>query len=658
MLQNGLLYRRPDKGSNDSPRRVIPACETFDRIVQVHHELGHAGYKRTHSAIHQRYYGISQPEVAWLVARCQTCLLNRGNKSKGPLKPIISNAILEWVQIDLINMRHEPDGQYKWILHVVDHFSKYTCLFALKSKRAVEVADEIATLLSFFEPPKIMQCDNGREFKGVLLVLLKEYGIRVVNGCPRNPSTQGLVEQANGTIKMKLRCWMHDNNSPVWHLSLPRIALAMNLSTHGATGKMPYEIMFGRKPRWEDSTKNKECGSGSSDHIEDEVINGTTDSDTASPDEIVHIGEYMNDYTFDFDIPNSIALSTVQENINNTSQDHRPTLTPRPAILSETSTLVLLPVGPPPPIPPRPAVSLSSNTLLLHSHSDSSTSTILSTPTLQQRPIDSVAPTPLPLSLHRSSSPLSTPPESPVLSENQHPSAETETNSNHIQFTELEKQIQQRNVKVRMQMQKKHRKQHIIEQFVPDDLVTLKIPREDRAATDNLRIFCRVIAELRPNRYQLLTKHGILQNCYPTKELLRIPEQARESVDAQIPPLAHATTGIAKPISLHAASAKESHSTRIGISCNCKDKCTGRCRCKKNQVQCSVHCHSDEHNCGNLAPLRTRTELALVERQQETEAEKNTTVSTRPVQASVLQRKRRLSTSENSGRRVRQRRKQ
>jgi len=131
---------------------------------------------------------------------------------------------------------------------VVDHFSKDTCLFTLKSKHAVEVADGIATLLSFFEPPKIMQRDNEREFKGVLLVLLKEYGIHVVNGCPRNPSTQGLVEQANVTIEMKLRCRMHDNNSAVWHLSLPRIALAMNLSTHCATGKVPYEIMCEWKP--------------------------------------------------------------------------------------------------------------------------------------------------------------------------------------------------------------------------------------------------------------------------------------------------------------------------------------------------------------------------------------------------------------------------
>jgi hypothetical protein len=78
-------------------------------------------------------------------------------------------------------MRHAPDGQFKWILHFIDHFSKFSCLAALKSKLAVEVADAIAIWVGQFEPPAILQCDNGREFKGVLLILLKRYGVKVIN---------------------------------------------------------------------------------------------------------------------------------------------------------------------------------------------------------------------------------------------------------------------------------------------------------------------------------------------------------------------------------------------------------------------------------------------------------------------------------------------
>jgi hypothetical protein len=56
-------------------------------------------------------------------------------------------------------------------------------------------------------------------------------------------------------------------------------------------------------------------------------------------------------------------------------------------------------------------------------------------------------------------------------------------------------------------------------------------------------------------------------------------------------------------ITLHTAAVAESTSNRVTVSCNCKAVCTGHCRCKKNQVQCSVYCHADEYDCGNLSPL-------------------------------------------------------
>jgi hypothetical protein len=65
-------------------------------------------------------------------------------------------------------------------------------------------------------------------------------------------------------------------------------------------------------------------------------------------------------------------------------------------------------------------------------------------------------------------------------------------------------------------------------------------------------------------------------------------------------------------IFLHAAAAKMSTSTRVGVFCNCKpSKCSGRCRCVKNNVKCSVRCHFSEFDCGNLSSLLHRTEIAL-----------------------------------------------
>ena len=59
-------------------------------------------------------------------------------------------------------------------------------------------------------------------------------------------------------------------------------------------------------------------------------------------------------------------------------------------------------------------------------------------------------------------------------------------------------------------MQKKHARQYIIITPAPGDIVILKITREDRSATDNLRTYCRVVEQKHPNRYRLLSKHGLL----------------------------------------------------------------------------------------------------------------------------------------------------
>jgi len=61
-----------------------------------------------------------------------------------------------------------------------------------------------------------MQMDNGAEFKGAVLLLLRRHGIHVINGNPRHPQSQGLVEQANGTLKKRLATWVEDHPDQGW----------------------------------------------------------------------------------------------------------------------------------------------------------------------------------------------------------------------------------------------------------------------------------------------------------------------------------------------------------------------------------------------------------------------------------------------------------
>ena len=97
-----------------------------------------------------------------------------------------------------------------------DHFSKFHMLFGMKDKEAPSVAYNIHHWIAVLGIFEILQSDNGTEFKGTCLELMRRYGVKVINGRPRTPRTQGLVEQANGTVKIKIVSWKRTYGSSHW----------------------------------------------------------------------------------------------------------------------------------------------------------------------------------------------------------------------------------------------------------------------------------------------------------------------------------------------------------------------------------------------------------------------------------------------------------
>ena len=69
------------------------------------------------------------------------------------------------------------------MLHCQDHYSKYSWAFALQSKEAQFIADKLITLFYQNGPYKILQSDNGNEFKAVVIKNLKFLwpGLLIIN---------------------------------------------------------------------------------------------------------------------------------------------------------------------------------------------------------------------------------------------------------------------------------------------------------------------------------------------------------------------------------------------------------------------------------------------------------------------------------------------
>jgi len=104
--------------------------------------------------------------------------------------------------------------------------------------------------------------------------------------------------------------------------------------------------------------------------------------------------------------------------------------------------------------------------------------------------------------------------------------------------------------------------------------INILLKTECCTAAANPHTYCRVVEEKNHNRYQLLTKHGMLKNWNSTRELLGVQEHCRVDIDGTIPAVEAASTA---RVSLHTVTRRESYNMQVGISCNCKGSCTGRC---------------------------------------------------------------------------------
>ena len=124
-------------------------------------------------------------------------------------------------------MSNEPDDIYKWIGHVVDHFSKYHVLFAMLSKEASEVALNLTRhVFAYFGLPYLLQSDNGREFVNSIIEELVERwpgSCKIIHGKPRSPWVQGLVERTNACVETMIAAKRNDTGTNEWSTWLPDI---------------------------------------------------------------------------------------------------------------------------------------------------------------------------------------------------------------------------------------------------------------------------------------------------------------------------------------------------------------------------------------------------------------------------------------------------
>nr|XP_054748046.1 uncharacterized protein LOC129253648 [Lytechinus pictus] len=170
-------------------------------------------------------------------------------KDGAKLMTITTTRPLEKVFADIAQLPRSRNG-YQYLLVVVDHFSKYLNVYAMKDQTAQTVARHIfEDYIQEHGVPESLHTDQGRQFESKLVQeLCKNLGIEKTRSSPYHPQGAGLVERANRVLKDQLAKYIADQGGD-WDSHLHQLQLAYNSSVHSTTGLSPYFIMHGREAR-------------------------------------------------------------------------------------------------------------------------------------------------------------------------------------------------------------------------------------------------------------------------------------------------------------------------------------------------------------------------------------------------------------------------
>ena len=97
------------------------------------------------------------------------------------------------------------NNNYLYIFIIIDHFSKLLNAYLLKNKDHKSIVNCMEKFFKYYGLPKEFGCDNGAEFLNKAVKnILEHNNIKMINGRPYQPHSQGVVERVHRTIRTGL----------------------------------------------------------------------------------------------------------------------------------------------------------------------------------------------------------------------------------------------------------------------------------------------------------------------------------------------------------------------------------------------------------------------------------------------------------------------
>ena len=223
-------------------------------IVKIHKQFAHPSVQRLSKLI--RDSGVDSPDVHRLIKEvtlsCEICQKYK----RTPLRPAVgfptASVFNETLAMDLKSF-----GPNIYILHIIDHVTRYSAACVIQNKRKETIVKGILEYwVHIFGTPQSILSDNGGEFVNEELIdFAEKFNIIIKTTAAESPWSNGLCEKHNGILGSMVNKVMSDADCSL-EMAVHWATAAKN-ALSSIYGYSPNILVFGRNPNFPTSMTDR-----------------------------------------------------------------------------------------------------------------------------------------------------------------------------------------------------------------------------------------------------------------------------------------------------------------------------------------------------------------------------------------------------------------
>lgn len=173
-----LLYRK----TAVAKQIVLPELYCPIVYTELHENLGHLGSEKVLELARKRFFWpYMKKDIEFYVKKQCRCIVSKKPTKieRAGLFPMYVTSPFDLVSIDFLKLDVCVDG-YKYVLVVVDHFTRYIQLYPTKSNKGRTAVDQIYNKYVLqYGFPRRLHHDQGKEFENQLFTRFNKIGWRL-----------------------------------------------------------------------------------------------------------------------------------------------------------------------------------------------------------------------------------------------------------------------------------------------------------------------------------------------------------------------------------------------------------------------------------------------------------------------------------------------